>query len=1602
MPNGPAQERLIRDTLARAAVRPEQVHYVETHGTGTALGDPIEVNVLGKIFAESHSQSRPLLVGSVKTNIGHLEAAAGVASVIKAVLALRHGMIPPHLHFRTPSPHIDWARLPLRIPTELCPWPAEAARKIVGVSSFGMSGINAHLLLEEAGAPSVDTTGAVPSRYLLTLSAKTPVALRHMASAYARFLAAHHEVAIGDVCYTAATGRAQFQHRLCVVAASHDEFATKLQAFADGELGLNVVVGRARGASDIAFRFAGDARPSLDGWRELYETHSHYRATLDRCADLLASLLGPPALERLWLDPALPATAASTDVAAPVLFVWQYALGDLFRVWGVTPTLLLGTGVGEYVAACLAGAFSLEDGLRLAAARGRVLYTETTGGGERHDELARTECETLIDSIAFQAPALDWLPTLKERAPATVAEARAYWQRHLWTAAHTSDVLAPLRERQLGVLLDFGASTSADTPASQTEPLRLCLASAEGAQSALLHVLSALVGRGIAVDWDAFYRGHGYRRVPLPTYPFQRRRYWAVTAEPSTSRTATPMLADGDKAHPLLQQRLFSPLRDVQFETQLSSGTPAFLRDHRVFDTVLVPATAYLEMALTAARILYPGTRPVVTDAAFHHPLSLDTAEPKTLHTVVSPAGDRRYTFQIFSLVEEAEAREPSWLLHASGTLMPTNEAPPQAVDIAAIRARCHETLEVESYYRTLANAGITYGPAFQGIRELHRTDGEVLAYVRLPEGFENPAYTLHPVQLDACLQAMGAAFSAREGGNAYLPVGLERLDLFQALPAACLVHAQLRPVTTPHERLADVTLLTPAGDVLTRIAGFTLRQASRQALSPDEAERWFYEVVWRPKTLAAAEVVDPTVFAPGQSWLCVSDTGSLAILVAERLRATGAHCLVALAGEAAGDGAPVTRRFDPTRSEEYERLLAAAATPEQPLQGIVLCYGGDRTPLEQQDGVTVRDRALDQCDLALRMTQALTRAGLDRPPLLVLATRGALQDHGGVTDAGLPQSALWGLGKAIAMEHPEFGCLRVDLPEQSDDTAAAALVQELFAQDGEDQIAYRDGQRYVARLLPHRHWSAPDGDTLAPGMPYQLDIEVRGTPENLHLVEAVRRPPGPEEIEIRVHATGLNFRDVLNVLGLYPGDPGPPGGECAGIVAAVGEGVTGYAVGDRVLGVSQGSFSKYAIIPEILAAPIPANLSFEAAATIPIAWMTAYYTLHHLAGIKPGDRVLIHAAAGGVGLAAVQIAQRAGAEIYATASPGKWDALRRFGVNHILNSRDLTFADHIMERTAGRGVDIVLNSLAGAFLDTSFQVLAEQGRFIELGKRGIWTPEQVAAFRPQATYHVFDLIETSAQQPHTMQAVLTRVVEAFASGAFVPPPLTVFPLRRAAEAFRLMQRAEHIGKIAITQFDEVATDLQPVTVHQDATYLITGGLGGLGLTLARWLAECGAGHLVLVGRNAPQPDAAAALEEMRRGGTHVVALPADVAQAEQVERILAEISQNMPPLRGVMHAAAVLDDGVLTHQHRDRFARVLTPKVAGAWNLHRLTRHYDLDFFVLFSSIASVMGSPGQANYLAANAFLDALTFYRERLHLPTMTINWGSGPRSVWPLSF
>lgn len=771
----------------------------------------------------------------------------------------------------------------------------------------------------------------------------------------------------------------------------------------------------------------------------------------------------------------------------------------------------------------------------------------------------------------------------------------------------------------------------------------------------------------------------------------------------------------------------------------------------------------------------------------------------------------------------------------------------------------------------------------------------------------------------------------------------------------------QLRPEYALLDRPAWLTLLGELEFVAA---------ATNPTADPDSV-LGMQSVLFAQKPVKAAR----TLAKDRRNWLVLSDRGGTGDALVARLRQAGATTTSAAAATAEiADETGV----DPL--DRMRRILEHAARDSQAaLTDVVYCGALDCSA--EGPKLSALDQELSSwCAGALRLVQVLAEYE-GAAPRLHLITRAAVPAGSAVERLNPYQASLWGMARAVREERPEIDIRTIDLPARAEADIVDRWLAALMDGGDEPEVALRGSNRLVPRLRP-----VSMADRTDSGAPTRLDFGPNGTFEELRFVAHPRQEPGEGEIEVRIEAAGLNFRDVMHALGAqYVGTS--LGGECVGVVCAVGAGVDHLQVGDRVMA-AIGAFGDYVTMNAGFAVPVPANLSIAAAATMPIAFLTADFALTQIGRMRRGETILIHAAAGGVGMAALQLAQAAGLRVLATAGSWRKRALiKALGADEVFDSRSVEFAEGVLAATGGRGVDIVLNSLAGEFIPASLRTLAADGRMLELGKTGIWTQAQVDAcdgLKQNLQYHVVDLSPLLASKPETIQPRLQEIAARVERGEIAPLPHRVVPMSRAADAFRDMAAGRHIGKLVLVREGDLP-------VRSDGTYLVTGGLAGLGLLVAAHLAERGAGRLLLVGRNEPDEASREVIEQLRATGVTVDVVLADAGKPDELMRILA-LADDSQPLRGVVHSAGVLDDALLPEQSWGRFRHVFGAKVFGGAALAAGTATAPLDFFVFFSSVSGVFGAAGQANHSAANAFLDALAADLVAAGRPALSIAWGA----------
>ncbi|HKS45322.1 MAG TPA: SDR family NAD(P)-dependent oxidoreductase, partial [Amycolatopsis sp.] len=1363
-------------------------------------------------------------------------------------------------------------------------------------------------------------------------------------------------------------------------------------ALAKGEPTVSVVTGVLGRGGGTGVLFTGQGAQRAGMGRELYDAFPAFAEALDTTCAEFQKHLNCSLRELMFAQPGSVGSELldTTEYAQPALFTLETALFRWWQSYGAGVDFLLGHSLGELVAAHVAGVLSLEDAAALVAARGRLMQRLPEGAammsvrapelevtqaladntdvrvqiaavngpshvvisGDEHAVLRVAEsftargCQTkrLRVSRAFHSSLMEPIleefrgvargliyapPTIPVVSNVTGAVATTeqmcspeYWVRHARETVRFHDGIQTLLTQGVTTFVEMGpaavltAMTQDSLPTDTGNITLLPLLRHDRAEpnTAITALAEAFV-QGLPVDWATTFDGTGAHQIELPTYAFQRQRYWPDT-DARTFDAASLGQASAD--HPLLGAAVRLADGDsVVLTGRLSLRTHKWLADHAISGTVLLPGTAFVELAVRAGDEV---GLDLLEELALETPLALTAGV--SIQLVVGAADETgRRTFTVHSRPDDAES-DVAWTRNASGVLargasaaeFDLTEWPPPGADL----------IPTDDLYDRLAEAGYGYGPSFRGLRAAWRRGDDLFAEVALPKEFSEDAglFRLHPGLLDASLHVR-AADVVGNSKQTLLPFAWSRVSLHA-------VGASVLRVCLSPDNQNGVSLRVADGDGLpvATVASLVLRPVSDHSAPSGDGDDRLYRVDWiamesqgtsaatRWAVLGQSDVVSALETA-GVQTECAADLPSLS----ERIPDVVIDVLPA--GKVAADVSGAVR----------------AST----------------------------QRALDMVHSWL----ADERFASSR---LAFVTRRAVSTEATEDVTDLAHAAVWGLLRSVQAEHPGRFVL-VDL----DNAESAAALPAALAMD-ETQVALRTSTVLVPRLARAPSESAQLSTAVSDG--WRVSAGADRTFEGLAIVPSTDTGGAltAGQVRVAVRAAGVNFRDVLISLGMYPGEA-IMGAEAAGVVLDIGPGVRGLRAGDRVMGLFPCAFGPIAVADHRMLVRVPTGWSFVQAASTPVAFLTAYYALHDLGHLSAGESLLVHSAAGGVGMAAVQLARHWGAEVFGTASRAKWEAVRALGLpeERIASSRDLAFEQRLLDATEGRGMDVVLDSLTGEFVDASLRLLPGGGRFLEMGKTDVRDPTTVAAEHAGVDYRAFDLSEAG---PDRIQEMLTELLALFERGALRTLPVVTWDVRRAAEAFRFMSQARHVGKVALTM---------PWT-SGGGTTLITGATGALGRQVARHLAvERGVRNLLLVSRRgAAAPGAAELAAELAEAGAEVTIASCDVADRRALEELLREVPTGHP-LTAVIHAAGVLDDGAVESLTAERIDRVFRSKVDGALNLHELTKDMDLAAFVLYSSAAGTLGSAGQANYAAANAVLDALAQHRRASRLSAVSLAWG-----------
>ncbi|KAK2612291.1 hypothetical protein QQS21_001717 [Conoideocrella luteorostrata] len=1731
-PNGEAQEQLIKDIYAQSNISLQDVGFIEAHGTGTKVGDPIEANAIQRVFGGGKSKRFPLYMGSVKSNIGHLENVSGIVSVIKATMMLEKRFILPNVNFERANDAIPLDEWNIKVPTTIRPWPA--GKRFVSVNNFGFGGSNAHAVLEALPSTLECRYGKVGLRSeckLVVITAYDEDSVKRSAAQLGVYLEQHPEIfekrILGDIAYTLGQRRSHFPWRVALAVQSCNDLAGMLN-------GAQATPRRASKIPNVAFVYTGQGAQWPEMGKGLLESYSVFSDSVHAAAAHLKTIGADFDLVAELRKDKSASLVNQAHVSQPICTAVQIGLTDLFASWGVKPTSVVGHSSGEIGAAYATGAITMQDAMEAAYYRGqaalkmkvkcngirgamlavgegpaeikKVIKTMhlrtvnvacenspksiTASGDEQEIDMLAAELEAksifnrkLRVEVAYHSSHMmlvadDYMATIKnatacntqgvnfyssllgERLANLSHLGPSYWVDNLTKPVLFSSALKELyNQEKPDVLVEVGPHAALEGPIKQI--LKEISSSAATAvkyvptlirnQSATMAVLQSagnLFVNGCELDFDAVNQSSVGSQLPtlindFEPYPFSQHKYW------HESRV--------DKQHrfkPFPRHDLLGLLEDLSNDTEpswrnsLTTDDIPWLKDHCMQSLTTFPLAGYLCMIVEAAsqRAQLRGIpldqidgfrfREVQVTKAF---IMDEGANYETHITLKSYAeGTRSYSNDWDEFCISSWASTRGWLEHCRGLVRITKtQAGNPICDASSHLSRSRRAnmatmteggLDLDTFYRELRDFGAGYSSAFTlNSASNLRTKGKYSAadvYVPdtaslMPYNHEKPSILSTPF-IDLFFQLTFAILGAGSGqmSSLYMPSAIKEMTVKRSAPNQAGTGVEVvayAPQGVHSTGPIDFTVEAwdnSNADPVIKLDGFRLTPVFGDAIEASAPRPLCYSLRWEPVTYPVTHVAN---FQNDKGVVSVSNGANVhsRTLVNGNANVHPRGCQVQLPGYL--DGSKIELLIGPDPDTYLLSALVDLIDLKTGMKPSVSFFSDFE--------VSSSTRYICLAELEYPVLLNMTKEKFDKVKNLLISSTSMLWvTSGAYSQVEKPENNIsQGLLRTVRSElNKPAACIDLDLHSDLRAVDRAGLILEALKlsletpDDGSPidyEFAEQSGKLMVPRVVSQEEMNLTLFRETQTSGPYEqpweqpsrrLKIKVGtfGALDSLYWADEEVKPLDSDEIEIKVIATGMNFKDVVIAMGQVASPY--LGVECSGIVARTGNGVTSLKAGDRVCAMTHGAYSTFARCLATSAAVIPDGMSFETAASIPVVYSTAYYGMLELAHIKAGEKILIHAASGGVGQAAIQLAHMIGAEIFATvgSSEKKQLIMDTYGIpeDHIFYSRDTSFAASLMEATSGEGVDVVVNSLAGDLLRETWECLAPFGRFIEIGKRDINsnTRLEMSKFEYNCTFHSVDLTLVADKRPRIMGKVLTAVMKLLSDRVIHPiGPITVVGISEVENALRKLQSGKTTGKVVVkhSPIDQVKATHptgKPSSLHSNATYIIIGGTGGLGRSIARRLAQRGAGHIVLLSRNGKMTlELDDLVQRCRALGGTIHVRPCDVGSEEDVSYLLADLKKTLPPVRGVIHAAMVLKDMLFESMSFEDYNIVVRSKISGAINFHKALGDASLDFFVLLSSVAGIVGNRGQAAYAAANTFLDAFALYRRSKGLNATSLN-------------
>ena len=1662
VPSLASQTDMLKTAYASAGVDPASVAYVEAHGTGTPVGDPIETNAFGEVIGKGRKEGNECIIGSIKTNLGHLEAAAGIAGLIKLGLILKHKQIPKNLHFLNPNPKIPFTDYKLKVSTELQDLPENGRPAICGVNSFGAGGTNAHVVMQGYRRNNDHVKQRSQPRksaiHLFAITARSHKALEDQAKNYIEFLK-KSEATLEDICYSTINKRSKHPHRLAIAVKSKEDLAEKLEAFLANEKrpGMHSNQLHRRREYKTGFIFSGQGPQWFAMGQQLMQTSPLFKQVILKIDTLFSKVADWSLLEEMNRDEAS-SRIGETNIAQPAIMAIQIALAELWKSRGVTPEGCVGHSIGEVAAAYTAGALSLEQAVEViyhrskgqnkASNKGKMLavglpYLKAKGlinGHSKTISVAAINGPNIVtlsgdaeplESIAVQLERQDifhrflkvnvpfhshHMTPLKDELIASLEHLRPaeaeiplystvtgkqedgrhlnsnYWYKNVREPVFFTDALQVMVDDGFNTFIEIAPHPVLTSGAMEllkenhvSNPVIVpSLRRREDEDVILMGSLAALFTQGFEVIPEKLFSENA-RYVKLPSYPWQHESYWFETEVHRHNRL-------GVDNHPFLTEnvQMISDPAQALWSLQLNTSAHPYLKEHKVEGAMVFPGTGHLEVALAAARSSFPDRNLQLENVHFEKALFLpDEGENLEAKLEISSGAGQ---FRLFS----RQNNGADWTKHSEGKLVFQKEnSHGKPLDIGIIKNEVNNPVSVSGFYLDLKQNGLHYGETFRNVQKLWSGNmsllGELNLHEKLQYGIDK--YHFHPALLDSCLHILEHAANWATGEDQpgiYLPVFLRRYKIYSQVPDKVWCYIRVTEASADALK-ADYSIMDEKGTLVAELQGLecTYVEGSRGERNIGVYDG-LYDYVWHETTVQKANLNESLTAPP----LVFLNQGELGQNIVNTFRQNNQSPVLVTKAKRFAKMNDCHYEVNPETPEDLEKLLKAAASGRK-IEKIAYLWSMDAAANPYLSDLDLEGQQQSMVSELLLLLQAIIQSGSEPTlSIVVQATEKVLPDD----PVNINQAAAYGLGRVMINEYPFTKVSIIDLSEFPDETEIGNLYRHLMRKGGDtmniSEIALRKDRQYVRKLMAvDRSYAETNAqrEVNARNTPFAIEISKTIDQTEVRFRKTSRPPVKDDELEVAVLAAGF----VDSQLTHKKPDFLLTGNEFAGVVTKTGKDVKRFKEGDNVIVLGQNVVGGVISVPENLALPKPAEWSFPNAVKSYKPLLAALYGLKHLGELKKDDFVLISHPLHITALAAMEVARNAGAQIITVGKPGQDESFNSgMGPVITIDPQEDGLEERLSALIHGKGIKLVVahNDLPPAVLKN----LAPFAKIVDLNPAAGQHPEVKVALPGElnVSFHPIHL-ESLLRHKSGLCETLMHELNQW--------PGDVDHLHAAVESHLLHEltgfQEESLPapgpKKHVIEMDRSMIPLSPpatLSIDANATYLITGGASGFGLILAKWLADNGAKHLALLSRSGCKYDRDYEMvDAMQAGGVNVHLMKADVTSQKDIQVTLNIIRESMPPLKGIIHSAAVLDDATIPNTDMHRFMRVFNPKVKGAWNLHIGTQRDDLDFFVMLSSVSSVIGWPGQVSYSSANNFLDRLALYRQSKGLVGSSINLG-----------